>query len=223
MGRTGLRAVRERIDAAAVAAGRDPAEIELVVVTKYAPDAAVAAVIAEGGTMLGENRADGLESRARMFPDAEWHFIGHLQRNKVGRVRPLAAVLHSMDRASLARSWAGGETPPPPVYLQVDLAGEPQKGGVAPDDLPALVETCARLEIEMLGLMTIPPRGDTPEAARPWFERLRGLRDRVVREHPGVMGLSMGMTEDFEVAVAEGATVLRVGRAILDPFEDDED
>lgn len=109
------------------------------------------------------------------------------------------------------------------MYLQVDLAGEPQKGGVAPDDLPALVETCARLEIEMLGLMTIPPRGDTPEAARPWFERLRGLRDRVVREHPGVMGLSMGMTEDFEVAVAEGATVLRVGRAILDPFEDDED
>lgn len=223
MGRTALTEVRERIATAAAAAGRDATAIDLVVVTKYASDEAVAAVIAEGATMLGESRADGLERRAEGFSGVEWHFIGHLQRNKVGRVRPLTSVLHSMDRASLAKSWGHDESPAPPVYVQVDLAGEPQKGGVAPPDLPALIEACVRHEVEVLGLMTIPPRGDTPEDARPWFARLRHLRDEVVREHPGVRGLSMGMTEDFEVAVAEGATVLRVGRAILDPFEHDEE
>ena len=151
-----------------------------------------------------------------------WHFIGHLQRNKVNRVRPSTSVLHSLDSERLAIAWAR-EQPCPPAFVQVDLAAEPQKGGVAPGDLPALLEACAELGVEVPGLMAIPPKGETPEDARPWFERLRLVRDDVVRDHPGVTGLSMGMTDDFEVAVEEGASVLRVGRAILEPFEDDED
>lgn len=222
MDRTGLTEVRRRIAVAAEAAGRDPAAIELVVVTKYASDAAVEAVIEAGAVRLGESRADGLERRHAAFPGTEWHFIGHLQRNKVTRVGPLASVLHSMDRLSLARSWAKLDAPPP-VYLQVDLAGEPQKGGVDPAGLLELLEACAAAGMEVVGLMTIPPRGEHSEEARPWFERLRLLRDEIVRDHPSVSGLSMGMTDDFEVAVSEGATVLRVGRAILDPFEEDED
>lgn len=219
---TGLTAVRARIVAAAARAGRDPAGIDLVVVTKYASDDAVAAVIRAGASRLGESRADGLEHRASAFPRVEWHFIGHLQRNKVNRVRRHTAVLHSMDRLDLARAWArdGGA---PPVFVQVDLAGEPQKGGVDPTGVLPLVEGCRRLGMEVRGLMTIPPRSSTPEDARPWFSRLRDLRDRVVRDHPEASGLSMGMTEDYEVAVEEGATVLRVGRAILDPFEQHED
>jgi len=222
MGRTGLSEVGERIRAAAARAGRPVSGIDLVVVTKYGSDAAVRAVIADGATICGESRADGIERRAPAFPDVEWHFIGHLQRNKVTRVRPHTDVLHSLDSPRLATTW-GKVSPCPPAYVQVDLAGEPQKGGVPPSDLPLLLEGCAELGVEVRGLMVIPPRGDGPESARPWFERLRILRDRVVGDHPGVVGLSMGMSDDFEVAVEEGATVLRVGRAILDPFEDDED
>lgn len=221
MARTGLNPVRERIAARADTCGRDLEGITLVVVTKYATDRAVEAAIAEGASILGESRAGGLAARADAFPDAEWHFIGHLQRNKAARVRRSAAVLHSMDRASLARTWSRTEETPPPVYVQVDLAGEAQKGGVAPDGAAALVESCSDLGIEVLGLMTIPPLGNSPEDARPWFRQLRGLRDRIAADHPTVTGLSMGMTDDFEVAIEEGATVLRVGRAIFDTFGDE--
>jgi pyridoxal phosphate enzyme (YggS family) len=222
MDRTGLSAVLDRIGAAARRAGRVSDAIDLVVVTKYASDVAVQAVIDDGATRLGESRADGIERRATRFPELEWHFIGHLQRNKVNRVRPATSVLHSLDSVRLAAAWAR-QRPCPPAFVQVDLAGEPQKGGVSPRDLPALLEACGELGIEVPGLMVIPPKGETPEDARPWFARLRHLRDEVVRDHPGVSGLSMGMSEDFEVAVEEGASVLRVGRAILEPFEDDED
>lgn len=222
MDRTGLTDVLDRIGAAARRAGRDPEEIDLVVVTKYASEAAVAAVIEAGATRLGESRAEGLEERAVRFPAAEWHFIGHLQRNKVNRVRPHAAVLHSMDRESLAAAWARHGSAPP-CFVQVDLAGEPQKGGVPAAEVGRLLDTCSRLGVPVRGLMTIPPRGSVPEDARPWFARLREIRDDVVRDHPSAVGLSMGMTEDFEVAVAEGATILRIGRAILEPFEEDED
>lgn len=222
MDRTGLTEVETRIAAAAARAGLDASDIDLIVVTKYASEAAVRAVISEGAALLGENRADGIARRATAFPNVAWHFIGQLQRNKVNRVRPVTSVLHSMDRIRLARAWSR-EPRPPPVYVQVDLAGEPQKGGAAPADVPAVVEACHELEIEVLGLMTIPPAGDHPEDARPWFARLRSLRDSVARDHPGVRGLSMGMSDDFEVAVEEGATVLRVGRAIFDVFDGDED
>jgi pyridoxal phosphate enzyme (YggS family) len=222
MGASGLTEVRRRIAAAATRVGRDPDEIDLVVVTKYASDPAVRAILSEGVTRLGESRAGGIERRAGSFPDVEWHFIGHLQRNKVNRVRPVTDVLHSMDRDRLARAWAR-RPDPPPVYVQVDLAGETQKGGVAPGGVPGLLALCAELEIEVRGLMTIPPRGRSPEDARRWFDELRALRDRVAGDHDADLGLSMGMSDDFEVAVEEGATILRVGRAILEPLEDDED
>jgi hypothetical protein len=223
MDRTGLSQVRSRIDAAARAAGRSAAEIDLVVVSKYASDTAVQMAMADGATMFGESRVAGLERRAGTFPAVSWHFIGKVQRNKAARIRRVAAALHSMDRAALVPIWLGDGTAAPPVFVQVDLAGEPQKGGVEPSATAALVETCTTVGIDVVGLMTIPPRGERPEDSRRWFAALRDLRDAIQVDHPTVAGLSMGMTDDFEVAVAEGATVLRVGRAIFDPLEDNED
>lgn len=215
---TGLAAVLERIEAAAGAAGRDSADIGLVAVSKYASDEQVRAVYEEGHRDFGESRADDLERRAHVMPaDIVWHFVGSLQRNKVRRVRPVVATLHSLDRLRLAEAWLKGPAAPPPVFVQVDLAGEPQKGGVAERDCLDLVEHSLRLGIDVQGLMTIPPVGDDPA---PWFGRLRALRDSVAVAHPAVAGLSMGMTDDFEAAVGQGATVLRVGRAIFAPTEE---
>lgn len=218
-----LSEVTERIAAAARRSGRHPSEVTLVVVTKYFPDEAVAAVVAAGARRLGENRATGLRRRAAAHPDVEWHFVGRLQSNKAKKVRPVAAVLHSMDRRSLLDAWSKPGESIPPVYVQVDLAGEPQKGGATPDDTPRLVEECVSRGVDVLGLMAIPPAEDEPEASRRWFAALRELRDRIASDHPAVTGLSMGMSADFEVAVEEGATVLRVGRAILGPSGRDED
>jgi uncharacterized pyridoxal phosphate-containing UPF0001 family protein len=133
-------------------------------------------------------------------------------------VRRDAALLHSMDRTGLAERWAGESVPP--VLVQVNVASEPQKAGVDPLQAPALVERCHELGIEVRGLMTVPPRVDRAADAARWFSALRDLRDQIAVNHPGVTELSMGMTDDFEVAVAEGATILRVGRAIFDPFDD---
>jgi pyridoxal phosphate enzyme (YggS family) len=219
MDRTGLGAVQRRVAEAARRAGRAD-EIALVVVTKYASDAAVTAVLEEGATLLGESRAQSLIPRAGAFPQAAWHFVGRLQRNKVAIVRPLVSMLHALDRIALADRWAGAEVPP--VLVQVNIAGEPQKAGVVPDEAPALVEHCHQLGIEVHGLMAVPPRPDTPSDSARWFTALRELRDRLGRDHPGLRELSMGMSDDFEVAVAEGSTILRVGRAIFDPFDDED-
>ncbi len=192
--------------------------MRLVVVVKYASDDQVAAVIGDGATDLGESRAQALTPRAARFDGVSWHFVGRLQRNKAAAVRRSAHLLHSMDRASLARTWA--DPGAPPVLVQVDLAGEQQKGGVSVAEAPALVETCRELGIEVRGLMTVPPRPESPEDSARWFAMLRHLRDRIAADHPEVKELSMGMTDDFEVAIAEGATIVRVGRAIFDPFEE---
>ena len=216
MARTALSEIEERISAALRAAGRTD-EATLVVVTKYASDEAVEAVLADGATHLGESRAQSLVERVEAFPGANWHFVGRLQTNKAGRVRSRVALLQSMDRSRLASAWESPEAPP--VLVQVDLVGEPQKGGVSVSEAPALVEECRRLDIEVHGLMTVPPRpGQAADSAR-WFAALRELRDRIALDHPGVTELSMGMSMDYEVAVAEGATILRVGRAIFPPFD----
>lgn len=221
MGRTGLSDVRSRVGDAAAAAGRVD-DVELVVVTKYADDDAVRAVIEEGATTLGENRSGSLVRRSETFPDVEWHFIGSLQRNKVGVVRPITAMLHSMDRIPLARKWGAGDgARVPPVLIEVNLAGEAQKGGVAPADVESLIEACHESGVEVRGLMTVPPRPEHPSDSARWFSRLRLLRDRLRESHPRVVELSMGMSDDFEVAVAEGATILRVGRAIFEPFRNE--
>lgn len=215
---TGLSEVRLRIAAAADRAGRDPRDITLVGVSKYASDDAVLAAHDEGLEDFGENRASELVERSRLL-SARWHFVGRLQGNKVRLVRPIAHMLHSLDRRDLAEYWVKGQGIPPPALVQVDLAGEPQKGGVAPGDAEGLIAMAEGLGIRVVGLMAIPPLAEGAEASRVWFRRLRELRDSIREGHPDVAHLSMGMTNDFEVAVEEGATVLRVGRAIFGPFQ----
>ena len=220
---SGLNDVRGRIALAAARVGRDPAEVALVVVTKGVPDAAVQAAYDAGVRDFGENRADTLVGRVPGLPgDIRWHFIGRLQGNKVRRVQPLVHLLHSLDRTELARYWAAAAARPPPVLVEVNVSGEGAKAGVAPGDVEALVATATGLGLEVRGLMTMAPLAADPEAARPHFAALRRLRDRIGPRFPALTELSMGMTDDFEVAVEEGATILRVGRAIFrsSPKED---
>ncbi|MCB2222933.1 MAG: YggS family pyridoxal phosphate-dependent enzyme [Actinobacteria bacterium] len=215
----GLEGVRERIAAATGRAGRSD-EPTLVAVTKTASFAAIEAAMAAGHRDFGENRADRLAECAARFPEARWHMIGRLQGNKVRLARPAAALLHSLDRPSLAGYWARGEGAPPPVLVQVNVSGDPAKAGPPPDGAAALVDVAVARGLEVRGLMTIPPFTADPEAARPHFRALAALRDRLAVRHPGLEELSMGMTDDYEVAVAEGATLLRVGRAIFGPSEE---
>lgn len=211
-----LNEVRERIAAAADRVGRSPGEITLVAVSKTAGPAALRAAYDAGQRDFGENRASRLVEGAAMLPgDARWHFLGRLQGNKVARVRPVACLLHSLDRPDLAGYWVKGPGLPPPVLVQVNVAGEAGKGGVSPDQAEPLVATAAGLGIEVRGLMTIPPLPARPEDSRRHFRALAALRAELARRWPGLTELSMGMTEDFEVAVEEGATLLRVGRAIF--------
>jgi pyridoxal phosphate enzyme (YggS family) len=214
-----LTEVRERVAAAAARAGRRPEDVRLVAVSKTAGPAALRAAYDAGQRDFGENRASRLLEVAALLPgDARWHFLGRLQGNKVARVRPLTHLLHSLDRPDLAGYWVKGPGLPPPVLIQVNVAGEATKGGVCPGEAEPLVEAAAGLGIEVRGLMTIPPLPAVPGDSRPHFRELAGLRARLAGRWPGLIELSMGMTEDFEVAVEEGATLLRVGRAIFGPF-----
>lgn len=214
--------VQERLARAAERAGRDPAEIVLVGVSKYASPEALLSAYGQGLRDFAENRAQELAARVPTLPDdVRWHFVGRLQRNKARVVRPLAHLLHSLDRPALCPVWRRGSGPTPPVLVQVNVSGEPQKAGVAPEEAEDLVEGAISMGLEVRGLMTLPPPPERPEASRPYFAALRRLRDRIRRHHPSVVELSMGMTDDFEVAVEEGATLLRVGRAIFGPFHDD--
>jgi pyridoxal phosphate enzyme (YggS family) len=217
-----LRAVRSRIDAAARAAGRDPSSVALLAVSKTWSADDVRALAALGQCDFGENRAQELLSKADGLTDLplRWHFIGQLQRNKAAAVARLGAVVHTVDRSSLARTLdrAGREGGRPvDVLVQVDLGGAAgeiaARGGAAPDDVPGLadlVASCAGLRLR--GLMAVAPRGEEPGPA---FERLAALADRVRMDHPGAVELSAGMSSDLEDAVAAGATVVRVGTALF--------
>ena len=211
-----VAAVRSRIDAAARRVGRDPGEITLVAATKTVAVDRVAAVLAAGVLDVGENRAQELLGKAptlgamsgNVGPEPRWHFLGALQRNKVKALAPWVTCWQSVDRealgASIARHAVGAH-----VLVEVNLAGEPQKAGCAPEELTRLIDTLVGAGLVVDGLMTVPPQGDDP---RPWFARLRGLAGE-----RGLSTLSMGMTDDFEVAVEEGATMVRVGRALFGP------
>lgn len=213
---TGLSVVRHRVAAAAVRGGRAVESVVLVAVSKEASDGAVLAAYEAGVRDFGENRADDLADRVGRAPeDIRWHFVGRLQGNKVRRVRPLVHLLHSLDRSALTTYWAQGAGGPPPALVQVNVSGEPQKAGVPPGEAAPLIDAALGLGIEVRGLMTIAPLAGSAEEARPHFAALRELRDRLHREFPTVTELSMGMTDDYEVAVEEGATILRVGRAIF--------
>jgi PLP dependent protein len=210
--------VRERMDASAARAGRDPGSITLVAVSKSMPTEDIMTVYELGHRDFGENRAQEMAEKAALLPaDIRWHFVGSLQANKARLVRPRAHLLHSMDRESLAIAWVKGSGLPPPVLIQVNTGMEAQKSGTEPDDVEELAATLAGLGVPVLGLMAIPPLSEDPERMRPHFEELRGIRDRLVPDHPTITGLSMGMTDDYEVAIEEGASVIRVGRAIFGP------
>lgn len=211
-----LARIEDRIRAACESAGRERDEVELVAVTKgHEPDE-ILALYAQGQRDFGENRAQELRDKAEVLPrDIRWHFVGPLQSNKVRIVRPAVVALHSMDRPSLATAWLKGPGDPPPVYLQVNIGSEEQKSGVAPGDAAAFCDRLVDLGHTVVGLMAIPPLSEEPEDVRPYFAEMRRLRDQIAAVHPSVVGLSMGMTDDFEVAISEGATSIRVGRAIF--------
>jgi pyridoxal phosphate enzyme (YggS family) len=209
-----LADVRERIAAAARGAGRDPDAVRLVAATKTVPADRVAEAVALGVVDLGENRAqellakaEALEAHAPSLTGALcWHFLGRLQRNKVRTLASRVTWWQSVDREPLGVAIAR-HAPGAQVLVEVNVAGEPQKGGCAPGDAARLADALRALGLRVEGLMTIPPAGDDP---RPWFAALRDLAGEV-----GVHELSMGMTDDFEAAVAEGATMVRIGRAIF--------
>jgi PLP dependent protein len=211
-----LADVEARVAAACEREGRERQDVTLVVVTKGRSVEAIRSLYEEGHRDFGENRAQELRDKVPVTPrDIRWHFVGPLQTNKVRVVRPAASFLHSMDRESLATAWLKGPGKPPPVYVQVNIGHEAQKFGVAPADAPGFCDLLVALGITVVGLMAIPPVSDDPSEVRPYFAAMRQLRDRIVTEHPSITGLSMGMSDDFEVAVAEGATSIRVGRAIF--------
>jgi pyridoxal phosphate enzyme (YggS family) len=208
--------VMERVRSAAGAAGRRPDAVSVVAVSKTMSAEDIIAVYDMGHRDFGENRAQELAEKAPILPDdIRWHFVGGLQSRKARLVRPIATLLHSMDRRSLANAWMKGPGLPPPVLAQVNVGAEDQKSGVAESDIVEAVGWMLELGLDVRGLMAIPPLPDRPEDSRPHFERLRELRDLVSRDHPSVRELSMGMTDDFEVAIAEGASIIRVGRAIF--------
>ena len=208
--------VMSRVAAAAAGAGRHTEDITVVAVSKTMSPDDVLAVYEQGHRDFGENRAQELEEKAPRLPaDIRWHFVGGLQSRKARTVRPIAHLLHSMDRRSLATAWLKGPGRAPPVLAQVNLGEEGQKSGVAPAEVGEAIEWMLGVGLDVRGLMAIPPIPAAPEDSRPYFERLRRLRDEVVATHPEVTELSMGMTDDFEVAIEEGSTVIRVGRAIF--------
>ncbi|HEY6628365.1 MAG TPA: YggS family pyridoxal phosphate-dependent enzyme [Acidimicrobiia bacterium] len=208
--------VLERVVAAAQRAGRDPSGITLVAVSKSKPASDIRVLYDLGHRDFGENRAQEMaEKAAQLPPDIRWHFVGALQTNKARLIRPVTHLLHSMDRESLAFAWAKGVGLAPPVLIQVNTGSEPQKAGVEAGETVALLETLRASGVPVRGLMAIPPVTADAEAMRPHFVELRELRDRLAELDSGVEELSMGMTDDFEIAVEEGASLIRVGRAIF--------
>ena len=215
-------AVLERVERAAGRAGRDPAEITVIAVAKTFPADAVVEALDAGATDIGENRAQELRDKMAAIGDrAAWHFVGHLQTNKVRALAGRVALVHSVDRFGLgeaiARRAAGiGVTQD--VLIEVNLAGEASKAGVEPPRAAGLAAEVDALDgITVRGLMAIPPASPDPERTRTYFKELGALRDEVVDSVPTARGLSMGMTRDFEVAIEEGATWVRVGEAIFGP------
>ncbi len=225
-----IAAVQERIAAAARRAGRAAHEVTLVAVTKTQAPEVVAAAYAAGLRAFGENRVEEAIPKVRQVAallgeaaaaELRWHMIGHLQSRKAADVFPWAAMVHSVDSVKLAArlsrlAVAGGRLLP--ILLEVNVAAEPSKYGFAVAELAAGVEQIAGLPgLQIQGLMTVAPIAADPETVRPVFATLRRLRDELARRFPGLdwRHLSMGMTDDFTVAIEEGATIVRIGRAIF--------
>lgn len=202
--------VRTRIAAAAHRAGRDPSAVTLVAATKTVPADRIAEAVTAGVVDVGENRAQELLAKvpvlAALTPAPRWHFLGRLQRNKVRALAPVVSCWQSIDRLALGETVAH-HAPGAQVFVEVNLAGEPQKAGCPPGEAAGLVDALRDRGLVVAGLMAVPPVGDDP---RRWFARLRDLAATVDAPE-----LSMGMSDDFEAAVEEGATLVRVGRALF--------
>lgn len=222
-----IAAVRQRVAEAARRAGRRAEEIELMAVSKTHPPERVREAHAAGLHLFGENRVQEFAGKATALadlPGADWHMIGHLQTNKAGKAAELFSAVDSVDSVKLADrldATALSLGKKLGVLIEINVGGEAAKSGVAPDshELEALLKAAPRLEaLEFRGLMTIPPFTDNPEDARPYFRKLRELRDAVAARNLPAVGmavLSMGMSHDFEFAIEEGSTCVRVGTAIF--------
>lgn len=223
MATRGLINVERRIADAAKRSGRGPDDVTLLAVSKGRTDAAVTELYEAGQRVFGENRPQGLSQRleADLPDDIEWHFVGNVQRRAIKVIAPSITLLHSLDRMSVADAWIRLEDPPP-VLIEVNIGEEPQKHGFAPADVHRVADHLVAGSVPVHGLMIIPPRERIANDARRWFVALRELRDTLVAEHPEAGDLSMGMTDDFEVAVEEGASIVRVGRAIFEPADDED-
>jgi len=216
--------VRARLEQAAGAAGRDPATIRLVAISKTHPPEAVLTAVSAGQHDFGENRVQEALQKIGETADLtiRWHLLGHLQSNKARKAGPAFAMVQSVDSVELIQKLdaaAADAGQAPGLLIQVDLAGEATKFGVVPGEVPRLFEAAAACRAaHVVGLMTLPPVPDTPEDARPYFRRLRALKDEWLAAGvpaPMLRELSMGMSGDFEVAIEEGATIVRVGTAIF--------
>lgn len=215
--------VREQIARAAEHAGRSAEDITLIVVSKTFDSATAQKAVDAGARDLGENRVQEAITKVAMVKgQVRWHLIGHLQSNKARQAVETFAVIHTIDSRHLVERLdriAGDTGRRPEVLVQVDLAREPTKSGAEESELPAIIEALdSAVHLEFRGLMTLPPFFDSPELARPYFRRLREILQGLNRVRgPGqeLTELSMGMTNDFEVAIEEGATMLRVGTAIF--------
>ena len=220
-----LADIRARLEAAARRSGREPDEVRLIAISKTHPASAIRQVCQLGATDFGENRVQEADGKIAEIgrEKVHWHLVGHLQANKARRAVALFDVIHSLDTLDLAKrldrlcAEEGRESLP--VLIQVDLGHEETKSGIDESELTHLVEGLGPLtRLKLIGLMTLPPFFDDPEQSRPFFRRLRKLRDELKQR--GAFGdrtgeLSMGMTHDFEVAIEEGATMVRVGTAIF--------
>jgi PLP dependent protein len=199
--------IRAEIDAAARRAGRDPGDVELLAAVKYVALEDVGALLDAGVTLLGENRAQELEAKAAAWPDARWHFIGQLQSRKVKQILPLVELIHSVASDSALRQLERHGTPDTQILVEVNVANEEGKAGIAPEELAGFLE---RTPVRVVGLMGMPPFTENPECSRPHFAALREL----AQAH-GLRQLSMGTSQDYAVAVEEGATIVRIGSVLF--------
>jgi PLP dependent protein len=207
--RANAERVRSEIAAAAERAGRDPDAVSLLAAVKYVPLEELDTLADAGITILGENRAQELKAKAEAHPGTfTWHFIGQLQSRKVKQIVPYAELIHSVASESALKQLATHHTDATKILIEVDVAGEEAKAGIPPDELPHYLESSP---VPVAGLMTMPPFTEDPEVSRPHFAALRELAQRHGLEH-----LSMGTSQDYAVAVEEGATIVRIGSVLFE-------
>jgi pyridoxal phosphate enzyme (YggS family) len=214
-----IEEVRGRIARSAERSGRDPSGVTLVAVAKTVPPEPIRWAVEAGLTDIGENYAQELRAKRSAIPGARWHFVGTLQRGNAAQVADVADVVHSVAGERATRRLAGRASRSGRLLdalIEVDFTGD--RAGIPPDDAPGFADLVSSLEgLRLIGVMTIPPITADPEASRPWFAQLRALRDRISDRHPEVVETSMGMSLDYEVAVEEGATMVRIGTALFGP------